>query len=344
VSAVASHRVLRRGTLSLRVHRRTVVISLLLVLAVLAIAAVTLVLPGAGIDASEALGVLTGAEHGFAATVVLSWRLPRVVAAILVGAGLAIAGAIFQTLTRNPLGSPDVIGFGVGAYTGVILVLLAGTSGFGFVAVGALVGGLVTAIAVYLLSLRPGTGGMRMVVVGLGISAMLSALNRWLLLTAELDTSMAAATWGAGTLNGVRWDSVVPGALVIAVLLALAWPLARGLDVLGMGDDTAAGLGLHLGRARLSLVIVGVALTAAATAVAGPVSFIALAAPHVAHRLARGTRVSGVPVAATGALLLLLADLAAQRLFDPLQLPVGIVTVVVGGLYLLTLLARETRR
>jgi iron complex transport system permease protein len=344
VSAATSHRVLRRGALSMRVHRRTAVISLLLVLAVLITAAVTLVVPGAGIGTAEALAALTGRDGGFAATVVLSWRLPRVVAAILVGAGLAIAGAIFQTLTRNPLGSPDVIGFGVGAYTGVILVLLAGTSGFGFVAFGALAGGLVTAVAVYLLSLRPGTSGMRMVVVGLGVSAMLSALNRWLLLTAELDTSMAAATWGAGSLNGVRWGAVLPGAIVLGILLICAWPLSRGLDVLGMGDDTAAGLGIHLSRSRLALVLVGVGLTAAATAVAGPVAFIALAAPHVARRLARGSRVSGVPVAATGALLLLLADLVAQRMLDPLQLPVGIVTVVLGGLYLLTLLARETRR
>lgn len=335
--------VLRVGPVSLPVHHRTVVASLLLAIAVLVAGLATLLFPGAGLDTGTVIEVLVGRERGFPAVVVLQWRLPRLIAAIVLGAALAVSGAMFQTLTRNPLGSPDVIGFNAGAYTGAIAVMLSGGSGFAMIAGGALVGGVATALAVYLLALRSGSAGMRLIVVGLGVSAMLAALNRWLLLRADLDASMAAATWGAGTLNGLRAPVVTPAVATVGVLLLLGWLLSRRVDALSLGDDVAAGIGVPLGRTRLALIVVGIGLTAVSTAVAGPIAFVALSAPHIARRLTRGSRVSGVPIALTGALLLTVADLLAQRLFDPQQLPVGVITVVVGGLYLMTLLAREAR-
>ncbi|WP_067526137.1 FecCD family ABC transporter permease [Nocardia uniformis] len=339
-----SYTVLRSDSLSLRIHRRTVLVTATLVAATLILAVISLVLRGAGVSPSEAFAVLIGDHGGFAATVVLKWRLPRVVAALVIGAALAVAGAIFQSLTRNPLGSPDVIGFNTGAYTGALVVMLAGFGSFVATATGAMTGGMVAAAAVYLLSLRSGSTGLRMVVVGLGISAMLAAVNRWLIRAAELDASMAIATWGAGTLNGLRWPHVVPGVIALLALIVVAGCLARRLDLFDMGDEAAHGLGLPLRSTQLSLLVVGVGLTACSTALVGPISFVALAAPHIARALTRGSRVSLAPVAATGALILVAADLAAQRLFAPTQLPVGVVTVTIGGIYLVTLLAREARR
>lgn len=339
-----THTVLRWSGLSLRIHRRSALVTAVLMAVTAVVVVTSLVMPGAGVTPGEAFDVLTGKADGLSVTVVLSWRLPRVVAALLIGAALGVAGAIFQSLTRNPLGSPDVIGFNTGAYTGVLIVMFAGVGSFAATATGAMVGGLLTAAAVYLLSLRSGSTGLRMVVVGLGISAMLSALNRWLIRSAELDAAMTAATWGAGTLNGLRWPQVISGAVALVVLLFAAALLIERLGLLEMGDDAAQGLGLSLQATRLWLLVVGVGLTAFATAVAGPISFVALAAPHIARALTKGSRVSLWAVATTGALVLATADLAAQRLFAPTQLPVGVVTVAIGGIYLATLLAKEARR
>lgn len=332
------------GPLGLRIHRRSAWVGAILAVLVAAAVLLALVLPGAGVQTKDAFGVIFAGQGGFDATVVVNWRLPRVLAAVLVGAALALSGVIFQSLTRNPLGSPDVIGFNTGAYTGAILVTLGGVTGFAAIAGGAFVGGLITALAVYLLSLRAGSSGLRMVVVGLGVAAMLGAFNRWLISVGDLELSMQAAAWGAGSLNGLRWAQVTPVAIALLVAIAAVFLVARRMQPLDLGDDAAAGLGVRLGATRLLLLAVGVALTAVSTAIAGPISFVALAAPHIARRITRASRVSPLPVALTGAFIVVVADIVAQRLFDPTQLPVGIVTVTLGGLYLITLLAKEARR
>lgn len=312
--------------------------------AVVLVAVVALVLPGAGMTWASAWAALFGPDTGLAHTVIFQWRAPRVVTAVLVGAGLALSGAFFQSLTRNPLGSPDIIGFSAGAYTGVIVALLAGYGGFVYQMAGALVGGLVTAVAVLLLSVRARIDGLRIILVGLGISAMLSALNRWLISRGELDTVLSAASWGAGSVNGMRWGIAFPACVFLAVVSVGALLLRRQLDVLALGDDTATGLGLRTNVLKLVLLLVGIVLVAATTAVVGPVSFVALAAPHLAQGITRAQRTPLVTTGLVGALLLLVADILAQRLFHPVQLPVGLVTVVIGGLYLLFIIAHSARK
>ncbi|QTH59809.1 iron chelate uptake ABC transporter family permease subunit [Corynebacterium hindlerae] len=312
--------------------------------AVALVAVVALVLPGAGMTWASAWAALFGSDTGLAHTVIFQWRAPRVVTAVLVGAGLALSGAFFQSLTRNPLGSPDIIGFSSGAYTGVIVTLMSGFGGFVYQVAGALVGGLLTAVAVLLLSVRARIDGLRIILVGLGVSAMLSALNRWLISRGELDTVLSAASWGAGTLNGMRWGIAFPACVFLAVVSVGALLLRRQLDVLALGDDTATGLGLHTNAVKLVLLVVGILLVAATTAVVGPVSFVALAAPHLAQGITRAQRTPLVTTGLVGALLLLVADILAQRLFHPVQLPVGLVTVVIGGLYLLFIIAHSARK
>ncbi|WP_134324326.1 FecCD family ABC transporter permease [Cumulibacter soli] len=332
------------GPVSLRLHRRSVAVGTILLLVVLLVGFGALIQPGAGLTSADALAVLFGGLDGFPATVVLQWRLSRIVAAIVIGGALALSGAIFQSLTRNPLGSPDVIGFNTGAYTGVLLAMYGGATGFAPIAGASLAGGIVAAGAVYLLSQRSGSAGLRMVLVGLGVSAMLAAVNRWLIGAADLDLSMAAATWGAGDLNGLRWIQVAPAGIALVVLVAGSVALTRRLQALDLGDDAAAGLGLRLSVTRPLLLAVAVGLTAVSTAIAGPISFVALAAPHLARRITRSPQVTPFPTALTGAALLLVADVLAQRTFDPIQLPVGVVTTTIGGIYLVLLLAKEARK
>ncbi|WP_374063901.1 iron chelate uptake ABC transporter family permease subunit [Corynebacterium belfantii] len=302
-------------------------------------AAYSLVIPGAGLSTWQLLTSETPLAH----TVVMQWRLPRVVTGILVGAALAIAGSLFQSLTRNPLGSPDIIGFSTGAYTGVIAAFLLGGSGFAATVTGALIGGLAVSVMVIALSVRTRIDGLRIILVGLGISAMLSALNRWLITRGELDTALSAASWGAGSLNGLRWTIAIPACCVLAILITTTIPLRRFLDVLSLGDDLAVGLGLRLQLTKLLLLVGGVFLVAATTAVAGPIAFVALASPHIARVLTSSARTPLVETSVIGALLIIVADLIGQRLFYPTQLPVGLVTVTIGGMYLLWLIARGSK-
>ncbi len=214
---------------------------------------------------------------------------------------------------------------------------------FVVVAQGALIGGIITALLVYLLSYSRGVRGFRLIIVGIGVSAMLSSLNTWMLLKADLDVAMSAAAWGAGSLNAITWTQISVAAVMILVCAACIVLMSRPLHQLEMGDDVARASGVRAEYSRLWLIVTGVGLTAAVTAAAGPISFIALAAPQIALRLLRSP---GIPVAASavvGAALLLGADAVAQHL-APEPLPVGVVTVVVGGTYLIWLLIHETRK
>ncbi|WP_454042186.1 FecCD family ABC transporter permease [Cellulosimicrobium sp. Marseille-Q8652] len=332
------------GRFSHRLDLRTVGVCVVLLVVALGIGVVALTTGDYPLTVPQVLGALAGAEDGPVRMVVVEWRLPRALLALVLGACLGASGAIFQSLTRNPLGSPDIIGFGTGAYTGALVVMTVLGSGYASVTGGALVGGLATAAVVYALSYRRGVQGFRLVVVGIAVSAMLASVNTWLVLTADLETAMAAAVWGAGSLNGSTWAQALPATVVAVVVAVPLVQLAPRMAMLELGDDAATALGLRREPVRLALVLVGVALIALATAVAGPIAFVALAAPQLARRLTGSAGVRILPAAVMGAVLLAASDLVAQRAFAPTQLPVGVVTVSVGGLYLVWLLVREARR
>ncbi|WP_411082267.1 FecCD family ABC transporter permease [Streptomyces sp. cmx-18-6] len=336
--------VLRAGTLSLRATRRSLLVCGLLGVTLVALALWAFTLGSFPLSLGDLASVLTGAAEDSVRTVVLEWRAPRIVAAVLFGAALAVGGAIFQSLTRNPLGSPDVIGFTTGSYTGVVLTLLAGASSYAALAAGALAGGLITALAVYLLAFRRGVRGFRLIIVGIAVGALLSSVNTWFSVKADVDTALRAAVWGAGSLSAIGWPAVLMASALTAAV-ALAAPVAqRRMRWLELGDDTAAMLGVPVERTKLLLVVLGVAATAAVTAAAGPIVFVALAAPQISRRLTGRGTVDLAGAALVGALLLLGADIAAQHAIPGVVLPTGAVTVCVGGAYLLVLLVREARR
>ncbi len=328
---------------SLRVHRRSLLTGLALLALILLVAIASLTSGSYPIPIPDALRALSGEGEDMVRTIVIEWRLPRVLLAILLGASLGMSGAIFQSLTRNPLGSPDIIGFAAGSYTGALIVILLLSGGYYETAAGALIGGVLTALAVYLFAWRNGMQGFRLIIVGIGISALLSAFNSWMIKAADLNVAMSAAIWGAGSLNGLGVDQLVPVAIVLIIIMPLTMLLARPMRQLEMGDDAARASGVNANRTRVSLMILGVALTAIVTAAAGPLAFISLAAPQIARRITRSAGVALIPSVLTGSGLLIIADFAAQHAFAT-QLPVGIMTVSIGGVYFLTLLIREGRK
>ncbi|WP_425608644.1 FecCD family ABC transporter permease [Streptomyces albipurpureus] len=334
----------RLGT-ALRVDRRTALVCGVLTAAVLVLGVLTLGTGSISLTPAQVLTALTdpGSDRR-ARLVVMDWRLPRLLFALVCGAALAISGALFQSLTKNPLGSPDIIGFSSGSYAGAsVVMLLLGTANYLAIATGSLIGGAATALVVYLLAYRHGLHPFRLIIVGIAVGAGLSSLTSMLLLSVSPQQAMLAATWAAGSLSGLGFEQLGPTIAVFLVLLICSTATVRPLTQLELGDDAAVALGVRANRARLAGTVVGVALTALVTAAVGPIAFVALAAPQIAQRLTRSsTTLRIVPAALTGALVLVAADFAAQRV----ELPVGVVTVCVGGAYLAWLLARQyaTRR
>lgn len=331
--------------ISFRTHTRVLAVggALLLVAFVLLVLAV-----GTGeypIAVGDVLETLLGGGDQGQRFIVETIRLPRALTALLVGAALGAAGAIFQSVTRNPLGSPDIIGFTSGASAGAVLQIVAFDGGAGTVAFGALVGGLGTALLVWLLAFKGGEGvqGYRLILIGIGISFVMVGVTNYLLTRARLETAVAANVWITGSLNGRGWDQVVPVAIALAVVLPLTFVLARELRMMEMGDDAAGALGVSVGRSRAGLLLLAVVLTAVATSSTGPVLFVALAAPQISRRLTRATGPGVGTAALTGAVLLIASDFLAQRVFPDQQLAVGVVTGVLGGVYLIWLLSNEWR-
>lgn len=334
--------VVRRGRFSIRFGRRAALVCLLIAIATIVVALVSLATGDLPLSLGEVVSALVGADDGLVRTVVVEWRAPRVLAAIVFGAALGVAGAVFQSLTRNPLASPDLIGISAGSYTGALIVIILLGGSYLQIAAGSLFGGVAAAAIVYVLAYRRGMHGFRLIIVGIGVAAMLGSTNTFLVLRAKLEIAMDAAAWGAGSLGAVGWPQLVPAAVVVAVLLAALAAFVAPMAMLELGDDAATALGTRVEPTRVALIVGAVALTATVTAAAGPIAFVALAAPQLARRLAGSPGVTMAPAAFMGALLLLSADFIAQHALA-VPVPVGIVTVVVGGGYLIWLLVREAR-
>jgi len=337
-------RPLRAGPLSLRITRRPLVATAGLAVAVFAVVMLSAFLGDFPLPASDVLAALIGQGTSATNFVVLDLRLPRALCAVTIGAALGASGAAFQALTRNPLGSPDIIGLTSGAATGALLqILIIGGTALA-VAGGAMFGGLATAVIVYALAAGRGAVGYRLILVGIGLNAMLWAVNWYLLISANLQDAITAQVWLVGSLNGRSWPQLWPVLGLVAICLPLLMMASRPLGLLEMGDDAAKALGVRAEKTRIVVVILAVLLAAGAVATAGPIAFVALAAPQLAKRLTGSVAVSVVPAALMGAFVLATSDIVAQRLFAPAQLPVGVATGAVGGLYLVWLLLSEWKR
>jgi iron complex transport system permease protein len=304
------------------------------------------------ISLSDVFPAMFGQGDDVTVLFVRDLRLPRALIGLMVGVALAMSGAVFQSMLRNPLASPDFLGITGGASLGAVLYITRGDSKYldvsniaddsialPFVA---FVGAVALAFLMYVLAYRNGLSMYRLVLIGIGIGAAAVAGTEYLLTRASQAENQAAYGWLAGSLSSRSWPQVGPLALALAMLVPLIVLLDRRLRILQLGDDTATGLGLRVQRNRLALLVVAVGLVAVAVASAGPIAFVALLSPAIARRLLRSPGPALVISGLTGAVLVLLADYMGQRLFET-GAPVGVMTAALGAPYLLWLLVRANR-
>jgi iron complex transport system permease protein len=313
-------------------------------LVVVAAAMAGLLLGAAGVTPSDLVAALTGQGDGKTNLVVYRLRLPRVTAALIAGVGLGLGGALFQSTLRNPLASPDILGVTGGAsLAAVAAMLLLGLTG-PTVSLAAFAGALAVAAIVWALAWREGLTGIRFVLVGIGVASLVSGLLGWLLTRAEIREAPAALVWMVGGVSSIGWDELALAGTALAVVAALVALFSPRMPLLALDDDTARGLGVDVTRARLAAILLGVAAVAVATALTGPIAFVALVAPPVARALVANGRAALAASALAGAAMVLLADLVAQHALGGTAVPVGIVTGLIGAPYLLWLIARGNRK
>ncbi|MFD7712459.1 iron ABC transporter permease, partial [Streptomyces sp. NPDC059786] len=323
--------------------RRAFVLTLVVTSAALVVAVLAAVLFG---DAPLLLGDvgnwLTG-RAGPLVSYILDTRVPRIAAALLAGAALAVAGAVVQAVSRNPLAEPGILGVvggaGAGAVTALTLVPLAG---FWLVGGAALAGAAATAALVFGLSARHGLEQNRLVLIGVGVSAAASALVSLLIVLTDPYNATKALTWLSGSTYGRTLPEIWPVAAALAVSLPVLAALRRELDLIGLDADTPRLLGIRPGTTRLTLLSIAVVLTAASVAAVGVIGFVGLVAPHAARALVGQRHARVLPVAALiGALLVVVADTVGRSVVAPSQIPVGLVTAVIGAPYFGLLLWRS---
>lgn len=281
--------------------------------------------------------------------VIMDLRMPRALAGLIVGIALGVSGAITQSIARNPLASPDILGITGGASAvAVFLVTVSGGTAAAIVSsvglsAAALAGGLGTGLLVYFLAWRRGIDGFRLILIGISVSAAMEAITTWLLVTADIRDVARAQAWLVGSLDNRSWDEVWVALWCTLVLLVVVSCVAFQFKPMHFGDEVAAGLGVRYSMVRAVLLLCAVLLAGVAVSAAGPVPFVALVAPQVAMRLARCPTPPMVASGMVGALLLIGADLVARTAL-PITLPVGVVTAAIGGPFLVYLLVRANRR
>ncbi|GAA2192199.1 MULTISPECIES: FecCD family ABC transporter permease [Streptomyces] len=335
----AGYSVLRAGRGSFLVHRRSALVAAALAALLAAAVVASLCVGESFVAPREVVRVLLGLPSPDE-LVVGTLRLPRLVTGLLVGAAFGVSGALIQTMARNPLASPDVIGVTHGAGAATVAAMTFGLTSYTALTYVSVGGGLATALLVYLFAWRGGLAPSRFVLVGIGISVALASLTRLFVTRGDYLVAQQAKVWLTGSLNGRGYDHAAPLATALLLLAPFLLWAARAQRGAAFDDDTATALGVRLDRTRLGLSALGVVLASVATGAAGPVDFVALLAPQIARRLTRTPHTPLLCSALTGALIVVVADLLARRLLSPTELPVGVFTALVGAPYLMWLIVR----
>ncbi|KQQ53169.1 ABC transporter permease [Plantibacter sp. Leaf314] len=324
-----------------RMRRRGLVMGVLGAL-IVAVFLVSLMVGNTLYTPVDVVRVILGEDVAGAGFTVGRLRLPRAVLAVIAGASFGLAGVTFQTMLRNPLASPDIIGISAGSSAAAAFAIVTLSLGATAVSVFAIVVGLAVAVLVYLLSYRSGVAGTRLILIGIGIAAMLDSVTAYILSRAAQWDLQEATRWLTGSLNGTNWAQVWPVVAALFVLGPVLLGQSRNLAATQLGDDTAAALGVRVDRTRLIVIVAAVGLIAFATAASGPIAFVAFLSGPIASRIVGRGGSMLVPAALVGALLVLVADLAGQYLLGT-RYPVGVVTGVLGAPFLIWLIIRTNR-
>lgn len=334
---------LAAGHYSVLLHRRGLYSALFLCVLLLLCSGISLSVGSASLSVQQALLAAVGVGSKMQLFLIQELRLPRLLAAALTGIAFGVGGCLLQTLARNRLATPGVIGIDDGATAFAVASIVAVPTSLAPSYL-ALTGAATATALAFGLGGGAGARGYRFIVVGLGIGALFGAITQLMLARTDIDSANQAYPWTVGSLNARPDEPVLMLAVGLLLCLPLAKYLAGRLSVMRFNDAVASGLGVALVRTRVGVLLVTVVITALAVAVAGPVGLIALMAPEVARYLCGH---QGVPVCnagLAGALIMILADLAGRTVLAPIEIPVGVITAVVGGPYLLWILLRRPHR
>ncbi|SEN53879.1 iron ABC transporter permease [Paenibacillus sp. OV219] len=339
---------LRTSKVSLLIEKRTIWISLLLLALCLAAAIISAGSGGQSISPLNVIKVLLGGGKPMDQVIIEKLRLPRIVIGILVGASLAVAGAVLQGIIRNPLASPDVAGITEGASLGAVLFifLFGGAVSVHWLPLFSITGAFLMTALLYVLAWKRGVESLRLVLVGIGVSAAIKSVSYMLIITGPMALAQRSLTFMTGSIYGTSWDKDVMTLLPwVLILLPITWLQARNVNIQSLGDDVASSAGAQVQRQRLVLIALSVGLAGAAVAIGGAIAFIGLMAPHIARKLVGSSFGSVVPVSALlGALILLVSDVIARTAFLPNDVPAGVLTAAIGAPFFMFLLYRNRNR
>ncbi|MEU9564211.1 iron chelate uptake ABC transporter family permease subunit [Streptomyces sp. NPDC048161] len=320
-------------------HRRAALVAAVLVALLAAVCVAYLCVGESFVAPGEVVKVVLG-QPSPDELVVGTLRLPRMTVGLLVGVAFGIAGALIQTVARNPLASPDIIGISQGASALTVGAMTFGITSYTVLPYLSVIGGVAAAALVYVFAWRGGLHATRFVLIGIGFAIALRSVTTLFLTKGDYLVAQQAQIWMTGSLNGRGWSEAAPIGWTLLILLPAVLWAARAQRTVSMDDDTATALGVRLGRVRLGLVALGVILASVATGTAGPVDFVALLAPQIARRMTRTAQIPLLCSALLGAVIVVFADLLARKLFSPTELPVGVLTAAVGAPYLIWLIIR----
>ncbi|MFD2673481.1 FecCD family ABC transporter permease [Marinicrinis sediminis] len=324
--------------------KRIVLVTISLIVLTLLLSILNLSMGSMSISFWNTIKVLLGMGEPNHELVIIEFRLARMVAALLIGAALAVSGALLQGIIRNPLAAPDLLGVTGGASVFVVafMTLFTGTYSIHWTPLIAIAGAFFAASLNYMFAWKDGVSPYRLVLIGLGISTALHAITTFLFLSGPAHLASQVLNWMTGSIYGTSWADVNALFPWVAVFIPLAWLFSNQLNVMALGDQTATGLGIRLQLNRMLLLLFSVALAGAAVGFAGTIAFIGLLAPHIARKLVGPTYGILIPVSAlTGGMILLAADLAGRMLFEPLDIPAGVFTASIGAPFFLYLLYRR---
>lgn len=327
---------------ALLIHRRGAAAGALLCAVGVVIAYVSLAAGSAWLSPAQVLSALAGTGDPLNAFLLQELRGPRLAAGFLSGMALGVGGCLLQTLARNRLATPGIIGIDDGAAAFAVASIVAVPTSLAPPML-ALAGASTAAALAFGLG-GGGARGYRFIIVGIALGALFGAVTNFMLARADIDSANLAYPWTVGSLNARAPSTVLLLALCLAVCLPAAKLMGRQLQLLRFSETVAVGLGSRVRRIRIGVLIITVALTATAVSVAGPIGLVSLAAPEIARHLIRNQGVPIFTAGIAGASLMMAADWVGRSVFAPVEVPVGIITAIVGGPYLLWILLREPRR
>ncbi|WP_018751141.1 FecCD family ABC transporter permease [Paenibacillus sanguinis] len=329
----------------IRVRNTSVILLLAIIAAVLAV--VNIGIGAVPISVVDIWQALAGQGDPDLTHIIIHYRMPRILLALLVGSALAVSGLIAQTILLNPLAAPDTLGISSGAAIGAVLLMVSlqpELQSYGLSSIAAFAGGALGAMLVYALAYRNGLNPVRLGLVGVAVSACGSTLVQLLVIHSSMNTN-TVLLWLNGSLWGQTWAQVSQLGPIVLLLIPVAWALGTHLDILHLGDISSKGLGMRVELVRFFYLFLAVLLTSSSIAVVGMIGFVGLVSPHMARRMVRGGHRIYIPVAALiGSIMLLLADTLGRSVAPPIEFPAGLITALIGAPYFLYLLRREFRR